>query len=107
MRASTTTSSALTLRPTSRLAPNTVCAVLDTACRRAGVPTSTSPPDAGHATTDGVVRSPSGDASTVATPRSSITATHELVVPRSMPRMREPMRYSFFPIRRDRRPRRS
>jgi hypothetical protein len=107
VRAASATSSALTLRPTRRLVPNTVWAALVTACRRAGVPTITSPPAAGQATTDGMVRSPSGDARTRTVPRSSMTATHELVVPRSMPMIREAHGYSFLPIRRDRRPRRS
>src|SRR6185436_722132 len=64
-----------------------VCDALVTACRRAGTPTTTSPAPV-QATTDGVIRSPSGDASTCACPRSSSAATHELVVPRSMPMMR-------------------
>jgi hypothetical protein len=83
VRASMVTSSALTLRPTRRLAPKMVWPGLVTAWRRAATPTSTSPAGV-HDTTDGVVRSPSGDASTRG-PRSSSSATHELVVPRSMP----------------------
>ncbi len=54
-----------------------------TACRLATVPTSRSP-ESVNATTDGVVRPPSAFSSTVGSP-PSITATHELVVPRSMP----------------------
>ena len=54
-----------------------------TAWRLATVPTSRSPPSV-KATTDGVVRPPSAFSSTVGSP-PSITATQELVVPRSMP----------------------
>src|SRR5215471_4513676 len=56
---------------------------LVTACRRATRPTSRSPFLA-NATTDGVVRKPSAFAITLGSP-PSMTATHELVVPRSMP----------------------
>src|SRR5256885_159422 len=56
---------------------------LVTACRRATTPTSRSPV-LENATTDGVVRKPSALAITLGSP-PSMTATHELVVPRSMP----------------------
>ena len=54
-----------------------------TAWRLATVPTRRSP-ESVKATTDGVVRPPSEFSSTVGSP-PSITPTHELVVPRSMP----------------------
>jgi hypothetical protein len=54
-----------------------------TAWRFATVPTRRSPLSV-NATTDGVVRPPSAFSSTVGSPPSS-TATHELVVPRSIP----------------------
>ncbi len=54
-----------------------------TAWRLATVPTSRSPPSV-KATTDGVVRPPSEFSRTVGSP-PSMTATHELVVPRSIP----------------------
>src|SRR5512132_2941974 len=53
------------------------------ACRFAIWPTSRSPPSA-KATIDGVVREPSLFGITTASP-PSMTATQELVVPRSMP----------------------
>src|SRR5690606_35373442 len=53
------------------------------ACLFAGWPTRTSPVSV-KATTDGVVRVPSTFSITLAAP-PSITATHELVVPRSIP----------------------
>src|SRR5262252_5275493 len=56
---------------------------LVTACRRATRPTRRSPLFA-NATTDGVVRNPSAFAITLGSP-PSMTETHELVVPRSMP----------------------
>src|SRR3954449_8443714 len=52
-------------------------------CRLAVCPTSTSPLSV-KATIDGVVRVPSEFSITLASP-PSMTATHELVVPRSMP----------------------
>ena len=52
-------------------------------CRFAGAPTSLSPSDA-NATTDGVVLAPSAFSITLGV-LPSITATHEFVVPRSMP----------------------
>ncbi len=54
-----------------------------TAWRFATVPTRRSP-DSVKATTEGVVRPPSAFSRTVGSP-PSMTATHELVVPRSMP----------------------
>src|SRR5436190_1775507 len=66
-----------------RLIENTVFSGFMTACRLATVPTRRSP-ESVNATTDGVVRPPSAFSSTVASPPSS-TATHELVVPRSIP----------------------
>src|SRR6185369_11594295 len=53
------------------------------ACRRAICPTSRSPPSV-KATTDGVMRLPSAFVITTGSP-PSMMATHELVVPRSMP----------------------
>src|SRR5215469_12652671 len=53
------------------------------ACRRAKLPTRRSP-DLVNATTEGVVREPSLLAITVGWP-PSMTATQELVVPRSIP----------------------
>src|SRR5512134_423941 len=52
------------------------------------MPTTTSPLGV-HATTDGSVRSPPADARIFGVPLSSSTATHELVVPRSMPITRD------------------
>src|SRR5213594_2775401 len=66
-----------------RLIENTVFSGFITAWRLATVPTSRSP-ESVKATTDGVVRPPSAFSSTVASPPSS-TATHEFVVPRSIP----------------------
>src|SRR6185503_10395743 len=56
---------------------------LVTAWRLAGAPTRTSPSSV-YATTEGVVRAPSEFSITLGLPPSMI-ATHELVVPRSMP----------------------
>src|SRR5471032_1285762 len=56
---------------------------LVTACRLAGAPTRISPLSV-YATTEGVVRAPSLFSMTLGLP-PSITATQELVVPRSMP----------------------
>jgi hypothetical protein len=56
---------------------------LVTAWRLAEAPTRISP-SSWYATTDGVVRAPS-EFSITLTLLPSITATHELVVPRSMP----------------------
>ena len=71
------------LRPMKRLIEKTVFLGFVTACRLAGVPTSRWPSFV-KATTDGVVRPPSALGMTVGSP-PSITAMHELVVPRSMP----------------------
>src|SRR3546814_17493817 len=67
----------------SRWAAVKVVLVLVTAWCLADAPTSTSP-SLVEATIDGVVRSPSLFSMTLALPPSMI-ATHELVVPRSMP----------------------
>src|SRR5205814_10583282 len=66
-----------------RLMDYTVCVGLVTACRRATGLTRRSPFLA-NATTDGVVRKPSAFGITLGSP-PSMTATHELVVPRSIP----------------------
>ena len=66
-----------------RLIENTVFSGFVTACRLATCPTSRSPSFA-IATTDGVVRAPSWLTMTVGWP-PSMTATTELVVPRSIP----------------------
>src|SRR3954451_20671105 len=66
-----------------RLIENTVFSGFVTACRFATCPTSRSP-DLVNATTDGVSRPPSGLVMTTGSP-PSMTATTELVVPRSMP----------------------
>ena len=82
----TIVSSSLTsasLRPMNRLIENTVFSGFITAWRFATVPTSRSS-ESVNATTEGVVRPPSAFSSTVASPPSR-TATHEFVVPRSMP----------------------
>ena len=62
---------------------NTVFSGFMTAWRLATVPTSRSP-ESVNATTEGVVRPPSAFSRTVDSPPSS-TATHEFVVPKSMP----------------------
>ena len=82
----TIVSSSLTsasLRPMKRLIEKIVFSGFITACRLATVPTRRSP-ESVKATTEGVVRPPSAFSSTVGSP-PSITATHELVVPKSMP----------------------
>ena len=66
-----------------RLIENTVLAGFVIACRFATCPTSRSPLFE-NATTEGVVRFPSALGMTTGSP-PSITATHELVVPRSIP----------------------
>ena len=66
-----------------RLIEKTVFSGLVTACRFATWPTSRSPSFV-SATTDGVVRAPSWLTMTVGWP-PSMTATTELVVPRSIP----------------------
>ncbi len=82
----TIVSSSLTsasLRPMKRLIEKIVFSGFITAWRLATVPTRRSPPSV-KATTDGVVRPPSEFSSTVGSPPSRM-ATHELVVPRSIP----------------------
>ena len=71
------------LRPMNRLIEKTVFSGLVTAWRFATWPTSRSP-DFAKPTTDGVSRLPSGLVMTTGSP-PSITATTELVVPRSIP----------------------
>src|SRR5712672_1503833 len=70
-------------RPISRLIAKNVFSGLVTACRFAAWPTRRSP-DSVNATIEGVVRAPSAFSITLAL-LPSITATQELVVPRSMP----------------------
>src|SRR6266436_5976677 len=77
------TTSSSNLRPMRRLMANRVFWGLVTAWRLAGWPTSTSP-SLVKATIEGVVRSPSLFSITRGLP-PSMMATHELVVPRSMP----------------------
>ena len=73
----------LIFRPMNRLIENTVFWGFVTACRLATWPTSRSP-SLVNPTTDGVVRPPSAFGMTTGSP-PSMTATTELVVPRSMP----------------------
>src|SRR5918999_1911292 len=70
-------------RPMKRLIEKTVFSGLVIAWRLATWPTRRSP-DLAKATTDGVIRPPSALVMTCASP-PSMTATAELVVPRSMP----------------------
>jgi hypothetical protein len=77
------TTSSLNLRPMRRLMAYSVLLGFVTACRFAVWPTSTSPSFV-KATMEGVVRSPSLFSMTFGLP-PSMTATHEFVVPRSMP----------------------
>src|SRR3954453_4568767 len=70
-------------RPISRFTAKTVASGLVIACRLAICPPSRSP-DSVNATIDGVVRLPSELGITTGSP-PSITATQELVVPRSIP----------------------
>src|SRR5215212_7321433 len=70
-------------RPISRFIAENVFSGLVTACRLADWPTRRSP-DSVNATIEGVVRMPSAFSMTLAL-APSITATHEFVVPRSMP----------------------
>src|SRR3984885_9785561 len=77
------TTSSSNLRPMRRLMANSVFCGLVTAWRLAGWPTSTSP-SLVNATIEGVVRSPSLFSITRGLP-PSMMATHELVVPRSIP----------------------
>ena len=71
------------LRPIRRFTAETVFSGLVTAWRFAGSPTRRSP-ELVKATIEGVVRPPSAFSMTLAS-LPSITATHEFVVPRSMP----------------------
>src|SRR5438874_1270307 len=70
-------------RPTSRLIAKNVFSGFVTAWRFAACPTRRSP-DSVNATIEGVVRAPSAFSMTFAVD-PSITATHEFVVPRSIP----------------------
>ena len=70
-------------RPMRRLIAKKVRSGLVTAWRLAGWPTSRSPSSV-NATIEGVVRAPSEFSMTLGV-EPSMTATHELVVPRSMP----------------------
>jgi hypothetical protein len=83
-RANHETSSALTLRPINRFTPNTVADAFVTACRFARVPTVACPL-VFQLTHDGMVRSLSRPTRIVGWPFASSTATHEFVVPKSMP----------------------
>src|ERR1700722_8726496 len=74
------------LRPIRRFEEKTVLLGLVTAWRLAAWPTTRSPVLV-KATTDGVVRPPSALGITTGSP-PSMTAMQELVVPRSMPKMR-------------------
>ena len=76
-------------RPMNRLIEKMVCLGLVTAWRLATWPTSRSP-SLVNATTDGVVRPPSALGMTTGSP-PSMTATTELVVPRSIPMILEAM----------------
>ena len=71
------------LRPMKRLMEKMVFSGFVMACRRATWPTRRSP-SLVNATTEGVVRPPSALGITTGSP-PSMTATTELVVPRSMP----------------------
>jgi len=77
------TSADLNLRPISRFTPKTVFSGLVMACRLATCPTRRSPLSE-TATMEGVVLPPSGLVMTLASP-PSMTATQELVVPKSIP----------------------
>ena len=77
------TTSSSNLRPINRLTANSVWSGLVTACRLALWPTRTSPLSE-YATIEGVVRSPSVFSITRESVPST-TATHEFVVPRSIP----------------------
>src|SRR5690606_4980285 len=70
-------------RPIRRLTAKMVLSLLVTAWRLAGWPIMRSP-SLVNATIEGVLRSPSEFSTTLGLP-PSITATHELVVPRSIP----------------------
>src|SRR4051812_6693626 len=87
-------SRSIALRPIRRFTPNTVRCGLVTIWRLLAAPTTTSP-SAFHDTIDGVVRPPSWLWMTVASPPSS-TATHEFVVPRSIPMTRPIARQQVY-----------
>jgi hypothetical protein len=70
-----------------RLTESTVRSGCTGAIRRAGVPTRGSP-EAGKCTAEGVNREPSGPAISTGKP-ASIAPMSELVVPRSIPTMRD------------------
>ncbi len=76
------TTGSVNLRPIRRFTANRVLLGLVTAWRLAAWPTRISP--SANATMDGVVRSPSEFSMTFGS-LPSMTATHELVVPRSIP----------------------
>ncbi len=76
-------STSLCFLPINRLMENTVFSGLVMACLFATWPTNLSPVLV-KATTEGVVLIPSGLGITLASP-ASMTATHELVVPKSIP----------------------
>ena len=84
----------------SRLVAKSVFFGLVTACRLAGVPTSFWPSSV-KATIDGVVRAPSAFSITFAWP-PSITATHEFVVPRSIPITSFPESFDVVVLHRER-----
>mmetsp|Transcript_26026 Transcript_26026/g.65035 ORF Transcript_26026/g.65035 Transcript_26026/m.65035 type:complete len:322 (-) Transcript_26026:79-1044(-) len=75
-------------RPISRFVANSVFSGFVTAWRFAAAPTNFSPDDGTNATTDGVVLMPSAFSSTRGD-APCMSATHELVVPRSMPMTEE------------------
>src|SRR5260370_31034179 len=81
-------------RPARRLSGKKVRSGLVTAWRLAGWPTRRSPSSL-KATIDGVVRMPSAFSMTFAV-LPSMTATHELVVPRSIPMTFPMVLISFF-----------
>ena len=84
--ASLATAASVVLRPIKRFAPNTVRIRLVTIWRLLAAPTTTLP-SAFHDTIDGVVLPPSWLWMTTGSPPSRI-ATHEFVVPRSIPMTR-------------------
>ena len=79
------------LRPIRRLMAKKVCSGLVTAWRFADCPTRRSP-SLVNATMDGVVRAPSAFSMTFGWP-PSMMATHELVVPRSIPMTLDMLQY--------------
>src|ERR1700712_2931343 len=81
------------VRPISRLIAKKVRSGLVTPCRLAGSPTRRAPSSV-KARIDGVVRAPSAFSMTLGV-EPSMTATQELVVPRSMPITLAMSYYSF------------